>query len=216
MMKPWVKICGITNEEDALEAIRLGADALGFNLWSGSKRYVSFDENAEWIAALPNGVERVAVLVNAPIEEALKVANNPAFHAVQFHGTEDAGYISEFAKSGRPFIVAIRLGEVSGIGTGLALANRVLIDAAVPGEFGGTGVMPDLEMAARFVQTERGKPVILAGGLTPDNVRMAIRRVQPFGVDVASGVEESPRCKDWGKVERFIAAAHDWAGPVSQ
>jgi phosphoribosylanthranilate isomerase len=209
MMKPWVKICGITNEEDALEAIRLGADALGFNLWSGSKRYVPFEENAEWIAELPGNAERVAVLVNAPIEEALKVAHNPAFHAVQFHGTEDSAYIGEFAKAGRPFIVAIRLGGGNAVGSGVALANRILIDAAVLGEFGGTGVMPDLDLAARFVQLERGRPVILAGGLTPDNVQMAIRRVQPFGVDVASGVEESPRRKDWGKVQRFIAAAHE-------
>jgi phosphoribosylanthranilate isomerase len=216
MMKPWVKICGITNPEDASEAIRLGADALGFNLWHGSKRYVSFDENTEWIAELPNGVERVAVLVNAPIEEALKVARNPAFHALQFHGTEDSAYISEFAKSGRPFIVAIRLGEATGIGSDLALAKRVLIDAVVPGEFGGTGMMPDLDMAAKFVRAEAGKSVILAGGLTPDNVQMAIRRVRPYGVDVASGVEKSPRRKDWGKVERFIAAVRDGSESASQ
>jgi len=207
MIRPWVKICGITNREDAMEAIRLGADALGFNLWSGSKRYVPFEENAQWIAALPEGVERVAVLVNAPIEEALKAAHHPAFHAVQFHGNEDSAYLTEFAKSGRPFIVAIRLGAHGTDSSNRTLANRLLVDAAVPGDFGGTGVMPDLDLAARFVESMCGRTVILAGGLTPENVQMAIRHVRPFGVDVASGVEESPRSKDWGKLGRFIAAA---------
>jgi phosphoribosylanthranilate isomerase len=216
MMMPWVKICGITNKEDALEAIRLGANALGFNLWSGSKRYVPFAENAEWIAELPGGVERVAVLVNAPIEEALRLANHPAFHAVQFHGTEDAAYLAEFADSGHPFIVALRLEKNRTVSLGRELPDRVLIDAGVPGAFGGTGVMLDLDMAARFVQAEREHSVILAGGLTPDNVQTAISKVRPFGVDVASGVEDTPRRKDWGKLERFIAAVRGNPFPGSQ
>lgn len=207
MIKPWVKICGITNKEDAMEAIRLGADALGFNLWSGSKRYLPFEQNAEWIASLPGGVERIAVLVNVPIEEARKVAGHPAFHAVQFHGDENAEYLSEFTKSGRRYVVAMRLGEKRDVNHSPDLSNRILIDAAVPGEFGGTGVMLDLDQAAQFVSSERSREVILAGGLTPDNVQMAISRVRPFGVDVASGVEESPRRKDWKKIERFILAA---------
>jgi len=216
MTKPWVKICGITNREDAMEAIRLGADALGFNLWSGSKRYVPFQENAQWIAALPEGVERVAVLVNAPIDEAQTAARHPAFHAVQFHGNEDAAYITEFAKSGRPFILAIRLGAHGPDRSNLTLANRLLLDAAVPGEFGGTGVLPDLDLAASFVQSAQGRRVILAGGLTPENVQTAVRHVRPFGVDVASGVEESPRRKDWGKLDRFFAAARSGVFQGSQ
>jgi phosphoribosylanthranilate isomerase len=208
MTKPWVKICGITNQEDAAEAIRLGADALGFNLWHGSKRYVPFEENAEWIAALPPGTERIAVLVNAPVGEALRVAQHPAFHAVQFHGNEPSDYIDEFAKSGRPFIVALRLGENrKANGGGGAQPPRLLIDAAVPGEFGGTGVMLDLNQAARFVQGATGRQVILAGGLTAENVRKAVEKVRPFGVDVASGVEETPRKKDWDKLRRFIKGA---------
>jgi phosphoribosylanthranilate isomerase len=105
----WVKICGITNRNDAIEAIRSGADALGFNLWSKSKRYVPFEQNASWIAELPSGVERIAVLVNAPLDEALAVAHHAAFQAVQFHGTESSEYLREFANSGRPFILAKRL-----------------------------------------------------------------------------------------------------------
>jgi phosphoribosylanthranilate isomerase len=206
--RTWVKICGITNREDALEAIRAGADALGFNLWSKSKRYLPLKENAEWIAELPSGVERVAVLVNEPIDQALKIAHHSAFHAVQFHGTEDSAYFKEFAESGRPFIIARRLGERT-LDAGHQFTNRLLIDAAVPGEFGGTGVMLDLDLASRFVALAQESQVILAGGLTPENVRMAIGRVQPFGVDVASGVEAdgNPRRKDREKLRRFIANA---------
>jgi phosphoribosylanthranilate isomerase len=207
MTTPWVKICGITNKEDALEAIRLGANALGFNLWSGSKRHISIAENGEWISELPGGVERVAVLVNAPMEEALRVASHPGIDAVQFHGTENAAYLAEFAKSGHAFIVALRLEKNRVVRPSRELPDRVLIEAAMPGEYGGTGLMVDLDMAARFVEAERGRrEVILAGGLTPENVQAAISKVRPFGVDVASGVEEAPRRKDWGKLQRFIAA----------
>jgi phosphoribosylanthranilate isomerase len=207
----WVKICGITNPEDAGEAIRAGADALGFNLWSKSKRFLPFEENADWIASLPDGVERVAVLVNAPLDEALKVAAHPAFHAVQFHGTESSAYMEEFAASGRPFIVARRLTEETALDSGLLISKRVLIDAAVPGEFGGTGVMLDLDLAGRFVQSSRERQVILAGGLTPENVQAAIEKVLPYGVDVASGVETiaDPRRKSWEKVRRFVSAARN-------
>jgi phosphoribosylanthranilate isomerase len=207
MIRPWVKICGISHKEDALEAIRLGADALGFNLWNGSKRYVPFEASVEWIAALPPGPERVAVLVNAPMEEALRVARHPAFHTVQFHGNEEADYIAEFARSGHPFIVAHRLGESREADLAAIQSGRLLIDAAVPGEFGGTGTMLNLDLAAKFVREKPEHQIILAGGLTPDNVQMAIRQVGPFGVDVASGVEESPRRKNWEKLQRFIKAA---------
>jgi phosphoribosylanthranilate isomerase len=205
----WVKICGITNQEDALQAIRAGADALGFNLWSKSKRFLSLAENAAWIADLPPGVERIAVLVNAPLYQALEVARHPAFHAVQFHGTESLPYLEEFAKSGQPFILAKRLDRDSASLENPGITDRILIDAAVPGEFGGTGTMLDTNLSVRFVQDAGNQRVILAGGLTPENVGIAIEKVKPFGVDVASGVEfrENPRRKDWEKVERFISAA---------
>jgi len=207
MTRPWVKICGITNRDDAVEAIRLGADALGFNLWSGSKRYLPFEENADWIAGLPGQIERVAVVVNAPLSEARRIAQHPAFHSIQFHGNEDPDYLAEFAQSGHPFTMALRLGENRSLKIEGSSSHRLLIDAAVPGEFGGTGVMLDLDLAARFVQERPESKIILAGGLTPENVRMAIERVRPFGVDVASGVEKTPRQKDWEKLEAFISAA---------
>ena len=104
-----VKICGLTNREDAETAIALGADALGFNFFEGSKRHLVLDENFAWIAALPPFVTRVAVLVNAPLPEAARVLLHPAINMVQLHGDEDAGYCERLANLGRPFIKALRI-----------------------------------------------------------------------------------------------------------
>src|SRR5690349_13829702 len=105
MSEPWlrtvrVKICGLTNAEDARGAIASGAHALGFNLFSGSRRFIEFEENAPWICELPPLVTRVAVLVNVSLEEARRIAAHPAIDLVQFHGDEDAAYCAEFARSG--------------------------------------------------------------------------------------------------------------------
>jgi phosphoribosylanthranilate isomerase len=196
----WVKICGLTCGEDAEIAIDAGADALGFNLWPGSKRHVVLDENADWIGALL-GVERIAVLVNAPLEEAQRVVEHPAIDAVQFHGDESTEYLAEFARLGLPFIVARRgaIGEVPG--------DRVLLDAAVPGAYGGTGVTVDFAQAAGAVRAHPEQQIILAGGLTPENVFAVVRQVRPYGVDVASGVEAEPRRKDAAKMRTFVQEA---------
>lgn len=209
--RTWVKICGITNEADAIESIRAGADALGFNLWSRSKRFIPIETEASWIADLSGEAERIAVLVNAPIEDALGIADHGAFDAVQFHGTEDEAYLREFSKSACPFIIARPLtdGIIQSVGQALSLTDRFLVDAAVPGEFGGTGVLADLDLASALVNSAKSIRVILAGGLTPNNVAAAIHRVRPFGVDVASGVELGPRRKDYAKVRRFISEVRE-------
>jgi phosphoribosylanthranilate isomerase len=199
----WLKICGITNREDALAAIEAGADALGFNLWLGSKRHISLEENAAWMRDLPAAAERIAVLVDAPLVDAIRAAENPAIDAVQFHGNESAAYIAEFAKTGRPFVVARRLGEA---GEFPMEAKRILIDANVPGAFGGTGVTIDFDLAAQFVREHPNARIILAGGLTPNNVAEAVEKVRPFGVDVASGVERTSRAKDPEKIRAFVEA----------
>ena len=203
----WVKICGITNREDAITAIGAGADALGFNLWPGSKRHIRLDENAAWIGELPPGVERVAVLVDVPISEALRIAENPAIDAVQFHGNESANYLAEFARSGYQMLVACRLEDEPGLRIPVSeRRGRILLDANVSGSFGGTGVTVDLHRASEFVKAHSKSRVILAGGLTPANVADAVDKVHPFGVDVASGVERLPGAKDAEKVRAFIRA----------
>ena len=135
-----VKICGITERADAITAIALGADALGFNLFPGSKRHIDLDEHAEWITALPPFVTRVAVLVNVPFDEARRIARHPAIDLVQLHGDEDAAYCAQLARAGVPFIKALRIRDESDIvkATGFHTRN-VLIDAHVEGEYGGTG-----------------------------------------------------------------------------
>jgi phosphoribosylanthranilate isomerase len=208
MSRVRVKICGITNEQDALGAIAAGADALGFNTWPGSSRYLDLAAAAEWIARLPGPAKRVAVLVNVSPEEALRVARLPFIDLVQFHGDETPEYCAEFARSGRPFIKALRLqpGKNPVEGGGYA-TSAVLLDANVPGQFGGTGAVADWSLAARFVRENRDLRVFLAGGLTPENVGEAIRAVSPHAVDVAGGVELSPGRKDPERMQNFIARA---------
>ncbi len=186
-----VKICGLTNREDVLAAIALGADALGFNLYPGSKRFIEIDREAAWIETLPPFVTRVAVLVNASFAEALRVAALPAIHLVQFHGDEDAGYCAAFAReSGRPFIKALRVRDSTSIENADQFSTpHLLLDADAGAAYGGSGRQIDLAVAADAVRRFSSMKIILAGGLKPDNVALALQAVRPYAVDVASGVE---------------------------
>jgi phosphoribosylanthranilate isomerase len=205
-----VKICGITCEEDALAAIEAGADALGFNLWHGSKRCLSLDENALWMRRLPPFVSRVAVLVDEPLEEALRVARHGGIDCVQFHGHETSEYLRDFASSGHPFIAARRpASPADGASIAELPTPYVLIDSAVQGELGGTGMPCDLSLASEIVRALPEKHVILAGGLRPANVADAVRAVRPWAVDVASGVETSPGRKDSAILRDFFAALRE-------
>jgi phosphoribosylanthranilate isomerase len=205
-----VKICGITNREDALAAVELGADALGFNLFPGSKRFVEIEREAAWIAELPENVLRVAVLVNAPLDDALRVATMPAIHAVQFHGDEDAEYCARFAEAGHPFIRALRLAGACTIdGAHRYSTPHILLDANAGAAYGGTGALIDLALAAEFASRQPGLRLILAGGLNPSNVREAVERVRPMAVDVASGVESEPRRKSSERIGAFVRSARE-------
>ena len=202
-----VKICGITNRRDAEEAIACGADALGFNTWSGTKRCVDLAREADWIRDLPPFVSRVALVVNASLEEAQRVASYPFIDAVQFHGDEDPAYCAAFAASGKSFIKALRIRAKSDVAGSDAFSTRhVLVDAHVAGMFGGTGVRVDLELASALREQHPQLTVVLAGGLRPENVADAVRAVRPFAVDVSSGVESAPGKKDPGMMREFVAA----------
>ncbi len=207
-----VKICGITNPGDALAAIDAGADALGFNGFAGSKRYIDLHSCADWIAQLPPFVTRVAVLVNPTLAEARAVLALPGIDLLQFHGDESpefcrpfeggrAGFIKAFAARNR---TALQKCEEFG-------ARAVLLDAFVPGEFGGTGQLIDLPLAAEFIREHPGLRVILSGGLTPINIAEAVKITAPYAVDVASGVEANPRKKDPSLMRDFIQAVHSAA-----
>jgi phosphoribosylanthranilate isomerase len=202
-----VKICGITCSEDAERAVGLGADALGFNLFPGSKRYLNLRENAGWIAQTSPLVTKVAVLVNLPIQEALEVAAHPAIDLVQFHGNETPEYCAQFARSGNPFIKALRLATEADVeGAAGFFTSDVLLDAASGTAYGGTGSAVDLRLAAAVGRVHSHLRVILAGGLRPGNVGEAVAAVRPYAVDVASGVESEPRRKNPELMAEFIRA----------
>ena len=202
-----VKVCGLTNRADALEAIALGADALGFNLFPGSKRFLSLGAETNWMLGLPPFVTRVAVLVNLPMDDARAISERGEFDLVQFHGDEDPAYCEEFARLGRPFIKALRLrdGETVKGADGFS-TSQILLDADGGVAFGGTGRFIDLDLAAECVRAHAGLEVILAGGLSAKNVREAIGRVRPYAVDVASGVEVlgQPRRKCGERMGEFM------------
>jgi phosphoribosylanthranilate isomerase len=200
-----VKICGITRLEDALAAVRHGAHALGFNFWPGSRRYVSPADAAPIVRKLPPGVLAFGVFVNASREELLAAIAASGVGVAQLHGDEPPALCAQLPI---PVVKAIR---VDGPGALAALAayevSAFLLDAPGPG-FGGSGRTLDWALAAEAAQAGR---VYLAGGLTPENVGEAVRRVRPFGVDVASGVELMPGVKDEEKMRRFIQAAKEAA-----
>jgi len=203
-----VKICGITNREDAEMAIELGADALGFNAWPGSKRFIDLKKEASWIRDLPPFVTKVAVMVNPPLSEAESVFAFPFIDLVQFHGREDESFCARFANAGLPFIKAIALRDASSLENIERFCTRnILLDAYAAGAFGGTGRLIDLELAGAFVETHPELCVTLSGGLNSDNVKKAILKVHPHAVDVASGVELEPRKKERTLVATFIQAA---------
>ena len=210
-----IKICGITCREDAELAIELGADALGFNTWPGTKRYIDLTAAARWIRDLPPFTTRVALCVNSPLEEALTVARSPVIDVVQFHGDEDAQFCAEFARlSGKPFIKATRIrseDEIAGLG-GFA-TRHVLVDAHVAGQFGGTGVPVSLAIAAKVKERFPAIDLILAGGLKPGNVAEAVREVRPYAVDVSSGVETVVGRKDPALLRAFIEAVREGSKP---
>ena len=201
-----VKICGITREEDALAAINAGADLLGFNTWPGTKRFLDLRQNAAWIAPLP--VLKVALLVNATLEEARQVAELPWIDALQLHGDEDPAYCRAVQLMGRPLIKALRAPSIEALaGADQYSTDHLLIDAHVPGAYGGTGSAVNLEVARAFRDQYPKLTLWLAGGLKPENVAATVLAVRPRVVDVSSGVEFEPGRKDPTRMAGFVKAA---------
>lgn len=201
-----IKICGLTTPQDARAAIECGADALGFNFFPGSRRYVG--RETTWIAELPEGVEKVAIVVNPTWEEAKALASAPGITALQLHGTESPEFCRRLKEAGIQFEKAI---PVSGVDSLVNCPDfstgAVLLDSSAAGEFGGSGRTFPWEIARSFIEANPHLRVILAGGLTPNNVAEAVATVRPFGVDVTTGVEAAPGRKDHGRMRAFIAAA---------
>ncbi len=203
-----IKICGITAHDDASMAIEAGADALGFNFFRGSRRFISFEQNRSWIASLAGQVFRVAVVVNAALEELTALRESGCFEAVQFHGNETPELC---ANIGFPvWIRAVRVKGEHSFAQALQFnTSYLLLDAWSDAAYGGTGRNIEWGSAAKFVAAQPSKRLILAGGLDPGNVREAIRVVRPHAVDTASGVESSPGRKDIRRVRDFVRAVHE-------
>ena len=200
-----IKICGITDPEDARLAVELGAWALGLNFWPQSVRTCPPDAAEEIAAAFRRGVELAGVFVNQTLDEIAAAADRYELGLIQLHGDEGPAYCREVARrTGARVIKAARVRDAASVRDLEAFHTDFhLLDAAVPGQRGGTGQSFSWELAG----THRGAvPLILAGGLTPDNVGEAVRVAAPFAVDTASGTEASPGHKDPAKLTAFFRA----------
>lgn len=199
---PRVKICGITNVEDALQACACGADALGLVFYPKSPRCVSPEQARAIIQALPPLVTTVGLFVNEDSLRIRQIAETCGLEVIQLHGDEGPQGC-DFAPLRS--IKALRVKDAASLsGHEQFQTSALLLDAWVAGAYGGTGESFNWELAAGIA---RVRPVILAGGLTPDNVAAAVAAVQPYGVDVSSGVEAAPGRKDPAKVAAFIRHA---------
>lgn len=198
-----IKICGITHRDDALAAAELGADALGFNFYRPSPRFVETAVAAELVAILPPFVASVGLFVDASADDVRAVIDTVPLTLLQFHGDESAEFCCQF---GKPYLKAIRMKadvDVTAQMARYASAAGVLLDAYMPGVPGGTGETFDWQR----VPQPTAMPLVLAGGLTSDNVGAAIRATRPWAVDVSGGVEAAPGRKDRDKLKAFFAAA---------
>ena len=199
-----VKICGITNLEDARTAVDAGADALGFMFYAASARNIDPAAAREIIAQLPAGAAKVGVFVNATAETIRRIAPECGLDTLQLHGEE----MPEFCRQFAPLKIwkAVRVRDENSLRALPAYETDAwLLDSFTPGARGGTGEKFNWDLAVSAKNL--GRPVILAGGLTPENIAEAVRQVRPFGVDVSSGVESAPGKKDAAKVRAFIEAA---------
>ena len=212
-----IKICGVTSTGDARAAADAGADAVGLNFFRKSRRFIEPESAKQIASSLPAGVTKVGVFVNHAPREIVEIVRQVNLDVVQLHGDEPPALLAELPKSVR-IVRAHRCGAdgldalsryLDEAGSSGRMPDAVLIDADAGADFGGTGRRADWSLVARQRSTFAGLPLILAGGLSPDNVAEAIAAVRPDGVDVASGVEAQPGVKDHELVSRFISQARE-------
>jgi phosphoribosylanthranilate isomerase len=204
-----VKICGITNVEDGIAAAEAGADALGFIFYEQSPRYVPIEKAATVVRDLPPMIVKVGVFVDAEEEVVYRAIRECGLNLLQFHGAESPEYCVQFG------LMSMKAFQVRDAQSLFRLpdfkTDAWLLDAYSPDKLGGTGEQFNWDLAIEA--RKLGRPIFLAGGLTPENVAEAVRHVKPYAVDVSSGVEASPGKKDHGKVKAFVAAAKAAGNP---
>jgi len=200
-----VKICGITNEEDALFAAKLGAAALGFIFYQPSPRYIKPEDAQKIISALPDEVVKVGVFVNESVTEVKKIVEYCALDMIQLHGDETPVYCREFPAS--QIIKAVELKNDDDLSSALNYdVAALLVDCRHAGLYGGTGIKANWELAYRI---KNKKPLILSGGLGEDNIAQAIKDVAPGALDINSGAESAPGKKDHAKLARIFDIIRD-------
>ena len=197
-----VKICGLTRPEDVTACVQAGADAVGFVFAPRSKRFVSAERAAPLVRAVPAFVCRVGLFMNATTDEVRRTLERVPLNLLQFHGDEPPAYCEQFD---RPYIKAVSMAADTDWRAVLEAHGRAagfLLDSHAPGGLGGTGAVFDWDTIPAL-----DAPLVLAGGLTCENVAEAVRRVRPWAVDVSSGVEDAPGIKNAAKIRQFISEA---------
>jgi phosphoribosylanthranilate isomerase len=201
-----LKICGVTTRGNAERLVAMGVDALGVNFWPRSKRYLA-PQDAGWLAGLADRILRVGVFVNEAPELPLRLIRGGLLDAVQLHGDETPEDAAVYQDAGVPFFKAIGVNTLEDLARAADFrANAILLDAHAPGVYGGTGETFDWNAALDFKKRHPEIPIILAGGITPENAALAADAVHPAALDVASGAELSPGIKDFDKVAALLAA----------
>jgi phosphoribosylanthranilate isomerase len=201
-----LKVCGVTRTADADMLVALGVDAVGVNFWPGSKRYVA-PEAATWLVPLAGKILRVGVFVNAPADLPLQLVRDGLIDVVQLHGDESPADAAFLRQNDIPYIKAIGVKSPADLAAAHQFgASAILLDAHAPGIYGGTGRTMDWHTAAAFRAAHPQLPVILAGGIVPENAAAAAAAVQPAALDTASGVESAPGIKDPHKIQSLLHA----------
>lgn len=200
-----IKICGITNLDDALAALDAGADYLGFNFYEGSPRYIQLDVAQAIFAQLPAAATKVGIFVNHSLADVSRIVADTDLDAAQLHGDESPEFCASLQANGVSAIKAFRVSDdLTAERIQEYRANLVLLDASVPGLYGGTGKTINWKKARAL--RDGIPPVLLAGGLSPENVSEAIAVVEPVGVDASSALESAPGRKDHSRVRAFVNA----------
>lgn len=200
-----LKICGVTTRHDAERLVSVGVDALGVNFWPRSKRHL-LPEDAGWLADIAGKILRVGVFVNEPAELPLRLMRQGLLDAVQLHGDETPEDTAVYQEAGVPFFKAIGVKTLDDLARAADFrANAILLDAHAPGVYGGTGEAFDWNAALDFKKSHPEIPIILAGGIVPENAALAANTLRPAALDVASGAELSPGIKDFTKVAALLA-----------
>lgn len=208
-MRVRIKICGITSVGDAQAAAEAGADAIGLMLWGPSKRFVTNAQAAEIVQSLPPFVSKVGVFVDATAEEVFRAVKEIGLDTIQLHGEETPEFCRQFAPL--KVVKAFRVKNAASLATLTDYnTDAWLLDSYVAGEKGGTGAVFNWDLAVQA--KDSGKPIVLAGGLTPENIAEAVHEVWPYGVDVSSGVESAPGKKDAELIRQFVAGVRSMDG----